>query len=134
MSDRQHFPADHRLYRAALTLAWDARPEIAASVTDYRDDTHHSLRPYLSADRQSGFMIAGDEIVGVFSAVRGRGDALVRDAIAAGGRRLDCFDGYLTRLYYRHGFVVTRRESNWSPGGPDVVWMTYRPVDTDPLP
>ncbi len=126
----RHAPTTLRRYAAALTLAWDDRPEIADSLTDYRDHAslHPSLRAYLAPDARSGFLISGDEIVGLFSTARGRGDDLVTDAVAAGGRRLDCFDGYLTRLYYRHGFVITRREPNWNPPGPDVVYMTHRPV------
>lgn len=79
---------------------------------------------FLTADRRSGFAIRPDgELVYVFSTVRGRGDILVRAAIALGAVRLDCFDGYLTDLYRRNGFDVTRREPNWTPGGPDVVYM-----------
>lgn len=63
-------------------------------------------------------------LIGVFSLVRGRGDALVAGAVAHGARHLDCFDGYLPTLYARHGFAESHRESNWTPGGPDVVYMT----------
>src|SRR4249919_3395707 len=80
-------PATRQAYAAALRAAWDARPEIRASVTDYRDpaDLHHSVRPFLSGDGASGYMLAwtsnGLELIGVFSTVRGRGDELVRDAV-----------------------------------------------------
>lgn len=113
-------------YSTALRLAWELRPEIAASCTDYRDPIAlpagaqcHTARSGLS-----GFAVTPDaELIGVFSAVRGRGDDIVRAAIAAGATHLDCFDGYLPALYARHGFVETRREPNWTPGGPDVVYM-----------
>jgi hypothetical protein len=60
--------------------------------------------------------------------VRGRGDALVSDAIARGAKHLNCFDGYLPTLYARHGFVEVRREPNWTEGGPDIVYMAPEPV------
>jgi hypothetical protein len=127
-----HYRTNARTYARALSAAWDARPEIAASLTDYRDPRSLPIgaRPYLSPDRLSGFVITADaEIIGLWSAAPGRGDALVRAAIFTGGRRLDCFAGYLSdSLYYRHGFVVVDRQPNHTPGGPDVVWMEYRPV------
>ena len=64
------------------------------------------------------------ELCGVFSTVKGRGDAIMRDALTAGAVRLDCFDGYLPGFYARHGFRETHREENWTPGGPDVVYMS----------
>lgn len=79
---------------------------------------------FLSSDGQSGFVIRpGGEVCLLFSLVRGRGDALVEAAVAAGGTHLDCFDGYLPGLYARHGFVEVAREANWPPGDPDVVFM-----------
>lgn len=79
---------------------------------------------YLTDDLQSGFGVNTDgELFGVFSLERGRGDALVRTAIKLGATRLDCFEGYLSALYARHGFVEYDRRPNWTEGGPDVVWM-----------
>lgn len=123
---RAHFRTNARRYARALSAAWDARPEIAAALTDYRDPRSLPIdaRPYIAPDEQSGYIVRADgEIVGLWSAAPGRGDALVRDAVESGGSHLDCFDGYLPRLYGRHGFVEIAREPNWTPGGPDVVWM-----------
>lgn len=84
-----------------------------------------TARYYLTEDGQSGFGVTTDgELIGVFSLERGRGDQLVAAAILMGARRLDCFDGYLPKLYARHGFSEYDRKPNWTPGGPDVVWMT----------
>lgn len=114
-------------YSAALALAWDAREEIRAAVTpEYRDPTRVPITTacYLATDGLSGFLVKiNGEIAGVWSLVRGRGDKIVEAAIDAGGDHLDCFDGYLPRLYGRHGFRETSREPNWTPGGPDVVFM-----------
>lgn len=93
-----------------------------------------TTRYYLSTDNQSGFAtrpvadgVRWDrELVYVFSLERGRGDAIVRAAIDHGGATyLDCFEGHLTDLYRRHGWAEYSREPNWTPGGPDVVYMRW---------
>lgn len=124
--DPMHLRTSARRYARALAAAWDTRPEIAAALTDYRDPAAipTGAACYVAPDDASGVIVTrGGEIVGLWSAARGRGDDLVRTALAAGGTRLDCFDGYLPALYARHGFAETAREPNWTPGGPDVVWM-----------
>lgn len=71
-----------------------------------------------------GFIVKnGGELIAVFSLVKGRGDAIVKAAIGLGAEYLDCFDGYLPKLYAKHGFVIVKRELNWTVGGPDVVYM-----------
>lgn len=81
-------------------------------------------RYFLAGDDQSGFVIRADgDLTNVWSVERGRGDEIVRDALRNGAETLDCFDGYLPTLYARHGFVEYAREANWTPGGPDVVFM-----------
>lgn len=72
----------------------------------------------------AGFVIRPDgDLTNVFSTARGMGAAIVERAIEHGAETLDCFDGYLPSLYARHGFVEYAREPNWTPGGPDVVFM-----------
>lgn len=98
-----------------------------------RDDDETTFR--LALDGQSGYAVRHDgdlihkgregELVYVFSLERGRGDALVSSATGHDdATRLDCFDGYLVNLYKKHGFDVVRREPNWTPGSPDVVFMS----------
>jgi len=72
-----------------------------------------------------GFAIVEDtkELVGLWSEVPGQGDFLVSDAVRRGATNLNCFDGYLVELYERHGFKEYRREKNYNPVGPDVVYM-----------
>ena len=79
---------------------------------------------YLEEDSNSGYAIRnGYELICVFSRFKGRGGAIVQSAINNGAESLDCFDGYLTGLYSRHGFVEYKREPNWTEGEPDVVYM-----------
>lgn len=110
-----------RLYAAVR----DAHPHGDALTPAGELDQSAGTRYYLTGDRRSGFAVRTDGYAfGLFSVARGRGDALVAAAVERGATALDCFDGYLPALYARHGFVITRREANWTPGGPDVVWMS----------
>lgn len=81
----------------------------------------------LSEDWLSGFVVREDgELTNVWSVERGRGDEIVADAIERGAVYLDCFDGYLVGLYERHGFHNVKSVPNWTPGGPDVVYMALQ--------
>ena len=57
------------------------------------------------------------------SGEKGAGGAAIEAAKAAGGKTLDAFDVGLPQIYAKHGFVEDHREKNWTPGGPDVVYM-----------
>ncbi len=60
------------------------------------------------------------------SGVKGAGGAAIAHAKAVGGQKLDAFDGKLPSIYKAHGFVEDRREKNYTPGGPDVVYMKLK--------
>ena len=82
----------------------------------------------MSEDELTGFAVSKTgELINVFSTVKGWGDMIMEKAIEVGATRLDCFNGFLPRLYARWGFVEVRRELNWVLGGPDVIYME-RPV------
>ncbi len=96
-----------------------------SSATSAPDEIPTSARFFLSENGRAGYGITAEgTLISVFSLDRGKGNAIVSDAIANGATNLDCFDGYLPTLYARHGFTVTHREANWTPGGPDVVFMS----------
>ena len=123
---------DGMRYRLALISDWNAPKgdaTIGDSLTDYRDESSvvPGARYYVDMGEgitTGGFIIKPDgELVGVFSSIPGRGDALVSAALNSGATHLDCFDGYLTKFYGRHGLVEYKREPNWTPGGPAVVFM-----------
>ncbi|MBV5342460.1 hypothetical protein JZU68_02205, partial [bacterium] len=79
---------------------------------------------FLSTDNLSGYAIGFDgELTSLFSTVKGRGSELINLALTDGANHLDCFDGYLVKLYGKHGFMESKRVANWTPGGPDVVYM-----------
>jgi hypothetical protein len=65
-------------------------------------------------------------------------DSLLFAAVLSGGRKLDNFDTYLTKVYLRAGFRIAARTkfnpefapNGWDPakhGYPDVVAMIYDP-------
>ena len=121
-ADVRTFPATPAAFREVFGAARDAHPH--GDATSAPEDIPDDARYFLTADQRSGYGITPDgTLIALWSLERGRGDALVRDAIARGAIRLDCFDGYLPTLYARHGFRETHREPNWTPGGPDVVYM-----------
>lgn len=100
--------------------------QIREATSDY-DTTPaaRGTRYFLWSDgtNHAGFAIRADgELVYVFSTARGMGDALVAVAIEKGATHLDCFDGYLTRFYFRNGFDRVTSLPNWGPG-PDVIYM-----------
>lgn len=125
---QQFVSVPFKVWLQAATWARDTLKH--ADALSPLDDTHVTDERevfILSTDRRSGYMLTSyGDLRQVFSTVPGRGDALVRDAVARGARTLDCFDGYLTRLYARNGFVEYERVANWAPTGPDVVYMKIR--------
>lgn len=118
------YESHDRSFKFNFNLFREDHPH-ADSTSEFSDE--EGTRYFLTEDFDSGYAIrANGELVLVFSRVKGRGDQLVASAVSNGAYRLDCFDGYLPDLYRRHGFVEYDREDNWTPGGPDVVYM-YRP-------
>ncbi len=111
-------------YRAALAAARAGSARIS-DATSEPSSLPADASYYLTDDKLSGYGITVDgDLIAVFSTVKGRGDALVTEAIARGAVTLDCFDGFLPAFYARHGFTETRREANWTAGSPDVVYMS----------
>jgi len=95
-----------------------------SSTNEVDQATNQHDRFMLTADGQSGFIVKnGGELIALFSTVKGRGHDLVQIAVQCGAEYLDCFDGFLPKLYAKHGFVTVKRELNWTLGGPDVVYM-----------
>ena len=92
---------------------------------------------FLSEDKQTGYAIAYGDLVSVFSLVRGRGDALLVDAISNGAGTLDCFadltgnviGGQLFDLYSRHGFVI---DESHNEAGEYPVTNGVSPVEGEP--
>jgi hypothetical protein len=105
---QRYQPVPLDVWQAALRAARKARPLTAESCLP--EDVSEESTCYLHTDHLSGFAVLDGYLTGVFSAERGRGDDLMRAAIAYGADELECHGTYLTRFYARHGFVVVSRE------------------------
>lgn len=139
-------PADAGAYRDSIAALASSTP-YAASVYVYSEPEYAQMRLLVTDDGRSGVAVKGDEIVSVFSradgAHRGCAESMLATAVAAGGRRLDCFDTVLPRVYSAAGFVPVARlgwndeyapdgwnyqtYSAYNGGRPDVVFMAYDP-------
>ncbi len=112
-------------FAAALRTAAYHSAQINTNTSEPGTYEHGRHEFYLSEDGLSGFAVSHTgELVGVFSRVKGRGPELMKHAIYRGATHLDCFEGYLSAFYARHGFVEVGSERNW--GGdhlPRVVYM-----------
>ncbi|MGW8630590.1 hypothetical protein [Streptomyces sp. NPDC055793] len=120
-------PASWSEYTAALDWARSGSERIR-EATSAPEEMPRGSRYYLTADFQSGFGVSQDgTLIGLFSLVKGRGTAMVWDAVLhKGAAKLDCFDGFLVDYYKQFGFFETERAANWTPGEPDVVFMALR--------
>lgn len=105
------------------------------------------MRLFVTDDGSAGVALKGDEIVSVYAKKDGAyprcGRALLATAVAQGGRRLDCYDTVLPKLYAEEGFRPVARvrwNDEYAPddwdydtfdgynhGRPDVVFMAYDP-------
>lgn len=131
-------------FKKAIAKAKQSLGDNGASV-ELKDD-YTDINLYLSEDGESGFGIKPNgDIVSVFSSenVKGRSAHMLEMAISQGGRQLDCFDIYLTKIYETHGFKpVAKMKWNdeyipegwnkdnfkdYNNGEPDVVFMAYDP-------
>jgi len=119
-----HIPVHHNEFHQHLGNAITNNSKVKEFVHHYQPHEYSKMKTFLHPDKKSGFAVKPDgDIVSVFSTEKGRGDQIVQHAVKAGGNKLDAFDGYLPKLYAKHGFKETHREKNWTPGGPDVVYM-----------
>ncbi len=139
-------PDDAGVYREQM-LELTRKNPYAAAVYVYDEEDYRQMRLLVTDDGKAGVALKGDEVVSVFAhqdcehphAAR----AMLRHATALGGRRLDCFDTVLPKLYADAGFVPVARlkwDDDYAPDGwdyqrftrynggrPDVVFMAYDP-------
>lgn len=119
-----------------------------ASVHVYSADEYKGMRLFMSPDGLSGFALKGDDIVSLFKhpdlKARGIANTSLMLATEQGGRRLDCFDTQLPKLYSNSGFRAVARvgwNDEYAPPGwdkstykefnggePDVVFMVHDPA------
>lgn len=137
-------------FRASLALLAEGN-RYAASVSVYDESDYRTMRLYSTDDGKAGFAVNSDDVVSVYvrsdSEHRGSAVALLAAAVSEGGRRLDCYDTVLPRIYASAGFVPVARlawDDDYAPDGwdrdtyarfnagrPDVVFMAYSPESVD---
>lgn len=121
-----------------------------ASVYVYEEDEYKTMRMFITDDGEAGIALKEDgDIVSVFSSKRCRHKSpvysMLATAVDQGGRKLDCFDTVLPKIYAQQGFVEVSRiqwDDQYKPEGweyetyqqynngrPDVVFMEYKGMD-----
>lgn len=117
------------------------------SVYTYPVEDYMNMKLLLTEDGLSGIAVKPDgDIVSVFSASteKHRSVSLIFAAIQNGGKKLDCFDTFLPKIYSYFGFRAVARNNwvdefapkgwnkefykNFNNGEPDVVYMVYDPA------
>ncbi len=111
-------------FRRAVVAAMTADPQYQSGLSLKESYQGHTC--WLGPDTSYGCAIAPDlELVNVFSRVKGGGRrimAFVTDKWP--NLHLNCFDDpHIRRFYHAYGFREVRREPNWTPGGPDVLYL-----------
>jgi hypothetical protein len=137
-------------FREAISALAKGNP-YASSVSVYPVEDYEGMRTFVTNDGKAGIALKGDEMVSLFihpdSEYRGSAPALMAAGVAQGGRRLDCYDTVLPKIYAKAGFVPVARVSwddDYAPDGwdygtyarfnngrPDVVLMAYSPDHLD---
>ena len=143
-------PSDADLYRQQMEQL-KVSNRFASSVHVYSDDEYANMRMFVTDDGRSGIALNDDEIVSAFShrdsKYPGAAKSMLAVAVQQGGRRLDCFDTALPRIYSEAGFVPVARlkwnddyapdgwnydvYSRYNGGRPDVVFMAHDPAALD---
>ena len=136
--------SDADLYRQQMEQL-KVSNRFASSVHVYSDDEYANMRLFVTDDGRSGIALNDDEIVSAFShrdsKYPGAAKSMLAVAVQQGGRRLDCFDTALPRIYSEAGFVPVARlkwNDDYAPDGwnyelyqqynggrPDVVFMAH---------
>lgn len=122
-------PSYHEVHPHEFETAISKHPN-QASLDSPRDYTNK--RTFLAADGSSGYALKPDgELNHVFSLKPGHGAHAVQHALQNGARHLSAFDGKLPQYYSQFGFKEYRREKNWTPGQPDVVFMQMQKAEPE---
>ena len=126
--------SDPGRFRAALDA--NVKPKYRNHVTRYSAEEYGAMgaKTYLFEDGKTGFALKPDgDVISVFSG-NGHGSAAIQAAIEFGGKKLDCYDPKLPKIYAKFGFGEYERwkwDDQYAPKGwdygefdsPDVVLM-----------
>lgn len=133
-------------FQAKFSLAKDKTPR--PEYVDVLDlEEYKNGKAFLSESGEQGIFVSTDgDIKSVFNAsdeIKGASEELLLKAIENGGRKLDNFNGFLTKNYEKYGFTPVARmkfDPKYAPKGwkynkygkPDVVFMVHNgdPIET----
>jgi hypothetical protein len=121
----------------------EEEPEMGAFLTAHTPEELEDHTLITTDGGGAGVSVSPDgDIQNLFNHTgpKGIGEELLDKAIAEGGRTLDCYNGYLRKLYKDHGFKEGGRmefNPDYAPDGwnfeeyetPDVVFMYYDPEE-----
>lgn len=101
------------------------KPKGLKSLSIYKVQDYTKMKCYLGKNNSSGYCIAhGNELVSVFSSQKSSIDAIMKNAIIHGARKLDCFairkggkiSGQLHKIYTKFGFKIDKSMNDGYPG------------------
>ena len=145
----QECSADNAAFSAALDDARNADPVNGWAVTPKTSEEldEASARTFMDGAGSTGFAIATDgDIQAVFAnksagAPKGATKSTIPQAIALGGKKLDCYGYNLVKLYAQYGFVPVARvefvaeyaNDGWTPdkGEPEIYFMMHNGDSAD---
>ena len=99
------------------------------SLSVYDVKGYMDMKCFLGINNSSGYCIHGGELVSVFSSQKASADAIMKDAIKNGAKRLDCYvlrikgkiSGPLYKLYTKYGFKIDKSMKSGKPGEPYAI-------------
>ncbi|MGI5085505.1 hypothetical protein [Treponema putidum] len=136
---RDYIKATAKDFRDNFSKSIVANP-YKAFVEIHDEDYYKSCKNFMQKDGLSGISVTKDgNIVSVFKAKemrKGELDRLIPLAIDNGGKKLDNFDGNLSNLYSKYGFIPVSKTpfndkfapSDWNyerDGRPDIIFWVH---------
>jgi len=122
------------VFQSALRAAM-LEQKHSAFVSVLETSVYDKADCFLSYDGKSGYAVTDDGmLISVFSIVSGRGHGIVESAIENAATMLECFEGFLSVMYAKHGFKEAMRDTfneefapaSWNysrDGKPDYLTM-----------
>jgi hypothetical protein len=136
-----------KVFHDAITASKEGNP-FGAFVHAYEEHEYNEKKNFISEGGEAGMSVTKDgDIVSVFNnpkigTKKGVAGHMLEIALENGGKRLDCFDGFLPKLYSKYGFVPVARmkfareyaPEGWNferDGEPDVLFFAHNGDDVD---
>lgn len=138
-----------KTFHKAITASKEGNP-FGAFVHAYDEDEYGHKKLFMSEGGEAGCAVTpSGDIVSVFNnpkigTKKGVAGHMLEIALQNGGKRLDCFDGFLPKLYSKYGFVPVAKvkfNKEYAPEGwnferdgePDVVFFAHNGDDLDTI-